>query len=133
RAVLDRLAEGPPLGQAAQNGALTGPVRWLVDHGLLVALGPDLVELPREVGLVLRRDAGPLGSLHPKPPALSGQPRPGADAAGAGQAMEAVRQLDALVGAIGESMPPQLRLGGIGIRELRRLAKEVGSDEATAA
>jgi hypothetical protein len=133
RAVLDRLAEGPPLGQAAQQTAFTGPVRWLVDHGLLVALAPDLVELPREVSLVLRRDAGPLGPLHLTPPELTGQPRPGADAAGAGQAMEAVHHLDALLGAIGEVMPPRLRLGGLGVRELRRLAKEVGIDEATAA
>jgi hypothetical protein len=133
RAVLDRLAEGPPLGQAAPHAASAGPVQWLVEHGLLVAIAPDLVELPREVGLVLRRDAGPLGQLHPSPPPLDGQPRPNADAAGAGQAMEAVRQLDTLLATLGEAGTPRLRTGGLGVRELRRLAKETGIDEATVA
>lgn len=133
RAVLDRLAEGPPLGQATAQAASAGPVQWLVEHGLLVPVGPDLVELPREVGLVLRRDAGPLGQLHPSPPPLDGQPRPNADAAGAGQAMEAIRQLDTLLAALGEAGTPRLRTGGLGVRELRRLAKETGIEEATVA
>ncbi len=133
RAVLDRLAEGPPLGQAAARAAFGGPVRWLVEHGLLVALLPDVVELPREVGLVLRRDTGPLGPLHPTPPPLVGRERPGADAAGAGQAMEAVRHLDALLATLGATPPPVLRTGGLGIRELRRLAKQTGIDEASTA
>ena len=133
RAVLDRLAEGPPLGQAASQAPLAGPVQWLVEHGLLVPLAPDLVELPREVGLVLRRDTGPLGQLHPSPPPLDGQPRPNADAAGAGQAMEAVRQLDTLLTLLGEAGTPRLRTGGLGVRELRRLGKETGIDEATIA
>jgi hypothetical protein len=133
RAVLDRLAEGPPLGQASLDAASAGPVQWLVDHGLLVPIGPDLVELPREVGLVLRRDAGPLGRLHPTPPALDGQHRPTADTAGAGQAMEAVRQLDTLLATLGEAGTPRLRTGGLGVRELRRLAKETGIEEATVA
>ncbi|MEJ7702490.1 MAG: hypothetical protein WKF47_01875 [Geodermatophilaceae bacterium] len=36
------------------------PVRRLLVHGLLVAIGPETVELPREVGLGLRGSA-PLG------------------------------------------------------------------------
>jgi hypothetical protein len=51
RAVLDRLAAGPPIGTAAlRTAGEESPVRWLVEHGLLVAVSDDLVELPREVG-----------------------------------------------------------------------------------
>jgi hypothetical protein len=134
RAVLDRLAEGPPIGSfVLRSGAADSPVRWLVDHGLLVAIADDMVELPREVGLVLRRDTGPLGQVHPTPPPLEPVARSGVDSAGAGQAMEAVRHLDALLHAIAETPTPVLRTFGLGVRELRRLARHCGIGEATAA
>src|SRR5439155_2411053 len=63
RAVLDRLAAGPPTGSTAA-GATTdpdSPVGWLVDRHLLVAITENTVELPREVGMLLRREGGPLG------------------------------------------------------------------------
>ncbi len=135
RAVLDRLAEGPPVGQVAvRSVAADSPLRHLLDHGLVVAIAPDLVELPREIGLLLRRDNGPLGPMHPAPPALDGRVRAGADQAGIGQAMEAVRHLEALLAAVGETPPPALRTGGgLGVRELRRLGKATGLDDATTA
>jgi hypothetical protein len=130
RAVLDRLAAGPPLGTVA-TAVLTdpdSPVGWLVARRLLVAVGPDAVELPREVALLLRRDCGPLGPLHPAPPAAGGTQRePKAiDTAGAGQAMEAVRQVEALLDALAAEPAPVLRAGGLGVRELRRLARTAG-------
>ncbi len=134
RAVLDRLADGPPIGSVAlRSSGADSPVRWLVEHGLLVAIADDMVELPREIGIVLRRDTGPLGPLHAEPPPLHPVPRPGADSAAAGQAMEAVRHLDALLHAIAEAPPPLLRSFGLGVRDLRRLARQCGiSDAATA-
>ena len=110
-------------------------MRWLVDHRLLVAVADDLVELPREVGLVLRRDTGPLGVLHPQPPAVATPPRaPKAiESAGAGQALEAVRHLDALLHALAETPAPVLKSFGLGVRDLRRLARETGISEEVAA
>jgi hypothetical protein len=72
RAVLDRLAVNGPLG-SVQPSVLRSPqsdtpVRWLIDKHLLVPVASDLVELPREVAILLRRDHGPLGALHPTPP-----------------------------------------------------------------
>ncbi|MGH3656297.1 MAG: helicase-associated domain-containing protein, partial [Micromonosporaceae bacterium] len=152
--VLDRLAAGPPIGtlrdarrtdqdeQAdgdsakghAPDSALS-PVRWLISRHLLVPTDTDTVELPREVALVLRRDAGPLGELNPEPPAIEPalQDPAKVDAAGAGQAMEAVRQVDTLLEALAAEPPPMLRAGGIGIREIRRLAKATGIEEPLAA
>jgi hypothetical protein len=135
RAVLDRLADGPPVGSVQRSNlrVADSPVRWLIDHSLLVAIADDMVELPREIGIVLRRDTGPLGQLHPNPPALDGPARSGVDSAGAGQALEAVRQVDAILAALAEAPAPVLRSFGLGVRELRRLAKDIGTSEATAA
>jgi hypothetical protein len=137
RAILDRLAAGPPVGAvtaAGLPGDTESPVRWLVDRHLLVPISHDAVELPVEVGLLLRRESGPLGVLHPDPPPLATTARDPAaiDRAGAGQVLEVVRNTESLLEAIGADPPPVLRSDGMGIRELRRLAKSVGIDEATA-
>ena len=122
------------------GGAPTGsPVRWLVDHRLLVRVsgGTDggTVELPREVGLLLRRDTGPLGPLRTSPPVVSSPPREpkAVDSAGAGQTMEVVRHTEALLEALAAEPAPVLRSGGVGVRDLRRLARRLGLDEPTTA
>ncbi|WP_213011022.1 helicase-associated domain-containing protein [Paractinoplanes toevensis] len=143
RAVLDRLAAGPPIG-ALNRDAMAEPVRWLVEQHILVPISeagraprPDgeLVELPREVGMLLRRETGPLGELRPFPPlpAGSARDRKSVDSAGAGQAMEAVRSAEALLEALGGEPAPVLRAGGLGVRDLRRLARSAGLDDAGAA
>ncbi|NJC72840.1 hypothetical protein HC031_24425 [Planosporangium thailandense] len=139
RAVLDRLAAGPPIGTA--NRAVLNdpdsdsPVRWLVTRHLLVPTGGDTVELPREISLLLRRETGPLGELHPTPPEVDAPVREisAADRAGAGQAMEAVRNAEALAEALAADPAPILRSGGLGVRELRRLARAIGLTEPDAA
>ena len=80
--------------------AADSPIRWLLDHHLLVQVNDDTVELPREVALLLRRDAGPLGRLHPVPPDVSPRRASGADRAGAGQALEVVRRAEAVLEAL---------------------------------
>jgi hypothetical protein len=142
RGVLHRLATEGPVGAArtmgngdTEAGGSGSPVGWLVSRGLLVATAPGSVELPREVGLLLRRDTGPLGQLHPRPATPAGPPAPAAelDAAGAGQAMEVVRHAGLLLDRLAEEPVPLLRTGGVGVRELRRLARGAGLDERAAA
>ncbi|GAA2192408.1 helicase-associated domain-containing protein [Micromonospora lupini] len=162
RAILDRLAAGPPVGSVppgalqappigAQDAALadptnggapTGsPVRWLVDNRLLVAVpagsstAGGTVELPREVGLLLRRDTGPLGPLRTSPPPVATPPREpkAVDSAGAGQTMEVVRHTEGLLEQLAAEPAPVLRSGGIGVRDLRRLTRTAGLDEPTTA
>src|SRR6266508_245238 len=138
RAVLDRLAAGPPVGTVAaalRTPDQESPVGWLVAHRLLVPVTNDTVELPREVALLLRRDAGPLGPMHPAPPAIDGTQREtrAVDQAAAGQAMEAVRSAEALIEGLAAEPPPVLRAGGVGVRELRRLARVAGVDAGGAA
>ncbi|MFC3503936.1 helicase-associated domain-containing protein [Micromonospora krabiensis] len=162
RAILDRLAAGPPVGSVppgalqapplgaedavppdpTNGGAPTGsPVRWLVDNRLLVPVSngksgsTGTVELPREIGLLLRRDSGPLGPLRTSPPAVAATPREAkaVDSAGAGQTMEVVRHTETLLDQLAAEPAPVLRSGGIGVRDLRRLARAGGLDEPTAA
>jgi hypothetical protein len=133
RAALERLAGGPPLGAIAPPLAEDSPIRWLLDHHLLIEVAEDTVELPREVALVLRRDGGPLGPLHPDPPEVDAPLRQGADRAGAGQALEAVRHTEALLAAVAADPPAELRTGGLGVRDLRRLARAAGVGETEAA
>jgi hypothetical protein len=109
-------------------------VRWLLAHGLLVAIDNDTVELPQEVGLAIRGDA-PLGPLRTGPEPLRTS-RPGqssADAAGAGQVLTALRQLETLLDGYAAEPPVELRSGGLGVRELRRTAKALDVDEPAAA
>ncbi|MFE9960368.1 helicase-associated domain-containing protein [Micromonospora sp. NPDC005299] len=160
RAILDRLAAGPPVGTVppgaleapatgeedilppdlVNGGAATGsPIRWLVEHRLLVRMsavkGGGTVELPREVGLLLRRDTGPLGPLRTSLPEVSSPPREAkaVDSAGAGQTMEVVRHTEALLEALAAEPAPVLRSGGVGVRDLRRLARGLGLDDPTTA
>ncbi|WP_200213581.1 helicase-associated domain-containing protein [Micromonospora coerulea] len=160
RAILDRLAAGPPVGSvppgaleapavgaedilppdATNGGAPTGsPIRWLVDNRLLVRVsggkGGGTVELPREVGLLLRRDSGPLGPLRTSPPLVATPPREpkAVDSAGAGQTMEVVRHTEALLESLAAEPAPMLRSGGVGVRDLRRLARALGQDDALTA
>ena len=143
RAVLDRLAAGPPIGALGRD-TMAEPVRWLVEQHVLVPIGeagraprPDgeLFELPREVGMLLRRETGPLGELRPFPPLPEGSRRDpkSVDSAGAGQVMEAVRSAEALLDALAAEPALMLRAGGLGVRDLRRLARAAGLDEAPAA
>ena len=137
RAVLERLATAGPGGTARSTDPddPESPVGWLVSHGLLVVTGPASVELPREIGWLLRRETGPLGTLHPDPPAPTSPPVevPAADTAGAGQAMETVRRTEALLEALATEPAPVLRAGGLGVRDLRRLARAAGVGEDVAA
>ncbi|GIE51881.1 hypothetical protein Ani05nite_54150 [Amorphoplanes nipponensis] len=143
RAVLDRLAAGPPVGALSSGGTVAEPVRWLIDQHILVPVSEagrapradgELVELPREVGLLLRRDSGPLGRLRPLPPAPDGPVREpkSVDSAGAGQAMEAVRYVETLLEALSAEPAAVLKTGGLGVRDLKRLARAANLDEPSA-
>ncbi|MBW0137755.1 helicase-associated domain-containing protein [Pseudonocardia abyssalis] len=132
RRVLDTLAAGPPIGRS--RGAGDTPVGRLLSRGLLLRTDPETVELPRQVGLVLRGDR-PLGSVVVDPPDLAPRDR-GADVVdgtAAGAALGVLRQVELLLAFWGRTPPPALRSGGLGVRELRRAAKEMDVDEPTAA
>ena len=138
RRVLDQLAPGPPFGQVKdalrppQDGDEDSPVRRLLARALLVGVDAGTVELPREVGLLLRGDR-PLGDVGPVAPVLVAVKAGDVDAAAALAAADTVARVEALLEAWAEVPAPVLRAGGLGVRELKRVAKLLDVDEAVAA
>jgi hypothetical protein len=139
RAVLDALTWGPPVGRspvAAPDG--TAPagrtaVEWLLRHGLLAVGDPQHVVLPREIALVLRDGRTHRGlPERPAPAGVAADPRTVA-AESARQAEEAVRLVEVVLGQWGVEQPAVLRSGGLGSRELRRLALRLDVPEPAAA
>lgn len=135
RRVLDALADGPPIGRSrAPDGGPPSPVQRLVSRGLLLRVDPETVELPREVGLALRGPA-PLARLVAEEPELvtvdPGRDR--IDSTAAGAVLELLRRVETLIGSWSDAPPPVLRSGGLGVRELRRAARELGVEPDEAA
>jgi hypothetical protein len=135
RRVLTALTWGPPVGHStgsADDAAASparGGVQWLVRHGLLATSDAQHVVLPREVGLALRG-----GHTHREP---ARRPAPAATPADPlrvdGDAVRHAEEMVRLVGALlvhwGIQQPPVLRSGGLGVRELRRLAAHLGASD----
>lgn len=130
RRLLAALAAGPPVGRtrdaAAGSGDGATPVRRLLASGLLVRRDGETVELPRQVAFVLR-GSRPLGRLRPVPPKPATTDRGVAtvDAAGSGEAVTLVRHAAALLELWSAEPPPVLRAGGLGVRELRKLTRQL--------
>ncbi|WP_369369922.1 helicase-associated domain-containing protein [Promicromonospora sp. Populi] len=135
RAILDALTWGPPVGVVPAAG--TRPrdaVNWLVTQHLLIRSDARHVVLPRLVGLALRA-----GHTHRAP--STRPPRPQgtavqtatADAEAASAALELVRRVRLLRQSWDDSPPSVLRAGGLGVRDLRRVASQLETDERAAA
>jgi hypothetical protein len=138
--VLQLLAAGPPIGRTSGGrrpvDAATAetPLRRLLAYGLLVAVDDVTVVLPREVALALRGgDAFASAVVEPPTLATTVHRLDSVDTAGAGQAFTVVRLVESLLEAWSVDPPPILRAGGLGVRELRRTARELDTDERFAA
>jgi Helicase conserved C-terminal domain len=133
RELLDRLLEGSPLGRtrdAAPGAPADRPVPQLLASGLLRRIDAETVILPRHVGQVLRGEQpGPAQLAAPDPVATT-TTSADTDAAAAGAAIDLLREVDVLLETLGAAPISELRSGGLGVREARRLAKVTGIDEA---
>ncbi|MTD56672.1 helicase-associated domain-containing protein [Amycolatopsis pithecellobii] len=138
-AVLSALAAGPPIGRS--KDALTQvpldeaktPVQRLLARGLLLRRDADTVELPREIALILRdgHSSSPAARHEPELPTNPHQ-QSTVDEAAAGEAAEFLRQMESLLTQWSGQPPPVLKAGGLGVRELRKLAKELEVDDTHA-
>jgi hypothetical protein len=152
RALLEQLGEGSPVGSTGSPVAVpllayaNTAVARLLARGLLMPSGGDLVELPREVALGLRRAAAGTGTeatllelvagrVHPDPPELAGAELDPADVdtASATTAAEMLRWLDALLNRWEQAPPVLTRNGGLPVRELRATAKDLALPADTVA
>ncbi|MGO9924912.1 MAG: helicase-associated domain-containing protein [Mycobacterium sp.] len=130
--VLEKLLEGSPMGRtrdAAPGAPADRPVPQLVALGLLRRIDAETVILPRHVGQALRGEhPGPMQLTAPDP-VVSTTTADDADATAAGAVIDLLRELDVLLQILGATPVSELRSGGMGIRDVKRLAKALGVDE----
>jgi hypothetical protein len=119
------------LPAAADHPLADGDPRvWLVEQGLVVPVAPGQAEVVREAALRLRSGGlAPQASL--RPPALEAQPGPApavVDEAAAAAAARFLTAAEDLVRCLGERPATIRKEGGVGVRELGRLGREIGFD-----
>ncbi|MCT9868508.1 helicase-associated domain-containing protein [Paenarthrobacter aurescens] len=103
-----------------------GPIDWLLARGLLVPLDAGHVELPHSVGLALRGGAIVDDfTLAPPVPELGHTSAALRRNAAMGAIAEILRLTGELLFAVREQPLATLRSGGVGVRELRRLAESI--------
>uniref|UniRef100_UPI0015F10BB3 helicase-associated domain-containing protein n=1 Tax=Amycolatopsis pittospori TaxID=2749434 RepID=UPI0015F10BB3 len=105
-------------------------VQRLLARGLLLRRDDQTVELPRELGIALRGGSvfDPASLREPELPVHPHQ-KSTVDETAAGEAMEFLRQTESMLRAWSENPPPVLKSGGLGVRELKKLAKDLDVDE----
>jgi len=130
--LLDRLMMGSPVGRtrdAAPGAPADRPVPRLLAAGLLRQLDEETVILPRQVGQVLRgEEPGPVSLVAPDPVA-STTTVADVDATAAGAVLDLIREIELVVDSLSAAPVPELRSGGLGVREAKRLSKLTGIDE----
>ena len=113
------------------EGSDVGPVDWLLARGLLVPLDAAHVELPHSVGVSLRGGAIINDfTLSPPIPELGRTTALLRRNAAMSAISETLRLVGELLHAVREQPLATLRSGGVGVREMRRLADELRVDQA---
>ncbi|HEY2221185.1 helicase-associated domain-containing protein [Actinomycetospora sp.] len=133
RAVVDALDRDGPVGRSRARDGDDNPVARLLASGLLRRVDDETVELTREAGLALRGDhpLGEIAATDPMPAPREHDPDT-VDATAAGEALETLRRAEGVIAAWSAAPPTVLRSGGLGVRDLRRLAKDLETDESGA-
>lgn len=110
------------------------PVGWCLRRGLLAPTGYVTAVLVREAALALR-SGRLIEGFAPHPPALPSRPldQHALDAGLAETALRLVADVAILCEEWGASPAKLLRAGGLGVREVRRVAKATGRSESEAA
>ncbi|GAB2489937.1 helicase-associated domain-containing protein [Streptosporangium sandarakinum] len=106
------------------------PEKWAGDHGLLFRPSWNVAEMPREVALAVR-GPGYHPPFTPVPPDLAGVPvdPETVDHLMTLAAPHVVERCSAMLENTAKVPLPLLKAGGIGVREVRRLARDTGCDE----
>lgn len=132
RDLLERLVDGSPVGRtrdAAPGTPADRPVQRLLAAGLLRQVDGDTVILPRLVGQVMRGESpGPTGLVAPDP-TVTTTTAADVDAVAAGAAIDLLREVEVVIETLSATPTPELRSGGLGIREVKRLTKATGIDD----
>lgn len=126
RDLLERLLDGSPVGRTREADPDTPPDRpvpRLLAAGLLRRIDRDTVILPRLVGQLMRGEAAGPAGLEPPDAAVTSTTGADVDAVAAGAALDLLRELEVVIETLSATPFPELRSGGLGVRELKRLMK----------
>lgn len=130
--LINRLVTGSPMGRtrdAAPGAPPDRPVPRLLAAGLLRQIDDDTVILPRHVAQVLRgEEPGPAHLVRPDP-VVGTTTVADADASAAGAVLDLIREIEVVLQTLSVAPVPELRSGGLGVREAKRLGKLTGIDE----
>ncbi|MGI9616138.1 MAG: helicase-associated domain-containing protein [Acidimicrobiales bacterium] len=120
-------AVGLPAGHLYRGIDEYDPLSWMLGRGLLVATDEGLAELPREVVLATNTDGlAPTAALRPiNVQAVTGLDADAVAAAAADQAARALEAAEALVRLATDGEIAVRKSGGVGVREINRLAKQL--------
>ncbi len=131
--MLQKLLEGSPVGRTRDAAAGTPPdrpVQRLLAAGLLRQVDADTVILPRLVGQALRGELpGPVGLIAPDP-VVSTTTTADVDAVAAGAAIDLLREVEVVLETLSAAPVPELRSGGLGVRDVKRLTKVTGIEDS---
>ncbi len=124
--LLTALAHGNPVGRsrdAAPGADPASPVQQLLRAGLVVSVDKETVELAPVVTALLRGEdpADPRDLAEPR---FAASPAADAEATAGGEAHELLRHTSLLLEVLGRGPAAGLRGGGLGVRELRRIARD---------
>lgn len=120
-------AIGLPAGFGYQTPPADDPLAWLLARGLVVAVTDTGAELPREVAMAGHpHGLAPGAALRPievRP--VAGLGSEVVTASGADAAHRVLEGAEALLRLVAEGQVSVRRAGGVGVREVRRLAKVI--------
>lgn len=131
--VLAKLTWGPPRGQIANIKKPGNAIGWLLENNVLVAIDSHTVALPREIAIKLRG-----GKIHKEivttAPTLKGKKveQKQVDLAAVANISTILRWCEELLHNLSDEPPTALRTGGLGVRDLKRIAQHLGVDETCA-
>jgi hypothetical protein len=133
RELLDRLLTGSPVGitrDAAPDAPADRPVPRLLAAGLLCRIDDESVILPRRVVQLLRgEEPAPPDWLPPDPTVRATTVRD-VNSSAAGAVIDILREIEIVLETLSAAPVPELRSGGIGVREAKRLSKVTGIGDA---
>jgi hypothetical protein len=131
--VLAKLTWGPPRGQIANIKKPGNAIGWLLENNVLVAIDSHTVALPREIAIKLRG-----GKIHREmltnAANLKGKKvdQKQVDLAAVANISTILRWCEELLHNLSDEPPTALRTGGLGVRDLKRIAEHLGVDETCA-
>ena len=115
-----------------QRGRVAADAAQLLSLGLLVPLDWDLAEVPREVALAIK-GSKPLRAYDTEAPSVLMSVTPSAALELEQHPAVILEQVGRLLHRWAEEPPTMLKAGGLGLKDLRLLAKELGVDAPVAA